>query len=122
MSSLLLLGFARNVILRDARARTYVTGTDHANQLQRRADAVRERRPRRASVHLLQDSARLHVAKETRDKLEELGWDTVLRPPYSPEIVPSDYHLFRPLKAFLVKKKFTKAEDVDICIRMSHKF
>ena len=89
-----------------------VTGSVYANQLQKLADAVRERRPRRAFVHLLHDNAKPHVAKETREKLEELGWDTVPHPPYSPDIAPSDYHLFRPLKAFLAKKKFTKLEDV----------
>lgn len=89
-----------------------VTGIVYANQLQKLADAVREKRPRRASVHLLHDNARPHVANETREKLEELGWDTVPHPPYSPDIAPSDYHLFRPLKASLAKKKFTKLEDV----------
>ncbi|EYC21128.1 hypothetical protein Y032_0020g233 [Ancylostoma ceylanicum] len=42
-----------------------VTGTVYANQLQKLAYAVRERRPRRASIHLLHDNARPHVAKET---------------------------------------------------------
>ncbi|EYC36039.1 hypothetical protein Y032_0941g3143 [Ancylostoma ceylanicum] len=54
-----------------------VTGTVYANQMQKLADAARERRPRQASVHLLHDNARLHVAKETLDKLEKLGWDTI---------------------------------------------
>ncbi|EYC37441.1 hypothetical protein Y032_0791g2369 [Ancylostoma ceylanicum] len=93
-----------------------VTGNVYASQLQKLADAVRERRLRRASVHLLHDNARLHVAKETRDKLEELGWDTSPHPPYSPDIAPSDYTLFPPLKAFLAKKKFTKIEDVERAI------
>ncbi|EYC11313.1 hypothetical protein Y032_0051g2135 [Ancylostoma ceylanicum] len=89
-----------------------VTGTVYADQLKKLADAVRERRPRRASVHLLHDDARPHVAKETRDKLDELGWDTVPHPHFSPDIAPSDYHLSHPLDAFLAKKKFTKIGDV----------
>lgn len=89
-----------------------VTGIVHASQLQKLAEVIREKRPRRASVHLLHDNARPHVAKETRAKLEELGWDTVPHPPYSPDIAPSDYHLFRPLKASLAKKKFAKVDDV----------
>ncbi|EYC40912.1 hypothetical protein Y032_0590g388 [Ancylostoma ceylanicum] len=93
-----------------------ITATFYANQLWKLADTVRERRPRRASVLLLHFNARLHVAKGTRDKLEELGWDTVPHPPYSLDIVPSDYDLFRPLKAFLTQKKFTKIEDVERAI------
>ncbi|EYC20992.1 hypothetical protein Y032_0020g171 [Ancylostoma ceylanicum] len=89
------------------------TGTAYANQLQKLADAVRERRPEQASVHLLHDNARPHVAKEASDKLEDLVWDTVFHPPYFPDIAPLDYHLFRPLKAFLAKKKFIKIEGVE---------
>ncbi|EYC01128.1 hypothetical protein Y032_0110g180 [Ancylostoma ceylanicum] len=44
-----------------------VTGTVYSSQLQKLVDAVRERRPRRASVYVLHDNARRHVAKETGD-------------------------------------------------------
>ncbi|EYC39327.1 hypothetical protein Y032_0662g1290 [Ancylostoma ceylanicum] len=90
-----------------------ITGIVYTNQLRKLADAVRARRPRRASVHLLHDNARHHVAKETCDMLDELGWGTVPHPPYFPDIAPSDYNLFRPLKAFLAKEKFTEFEDVE---------
>ncbi|KAK6762382.1 hypothetical protein RB195_023192 [Necator americanus] len=72
-----------------------------------RIDRSRERL-RRALVHLLYDSARPHVAKETHEKLEELGWDTAPHTAYSSDLALSDYHLFRPLKAFLAEKIFTK--------------
>uniref|UniRef100_A0A8R1EXG6 Histone-lysine N-methyltransferase SETMAR n=1 Tax=Caenorhabditis japonica TaxID=281687 RepID=A0A8R1EXG6_CAEJA len=68
--------------------------------------ALREKRPRRSAVHLLHDNARPHVAKATQEKLQELYWNTVLHTPYSPDIAPSDYRLFRPLKLFLKKEAF----------------
>jgi len=34
----------------------------------------------------------------TRQKLRELGWEVLMHPPYSPDIAPSDYHLFRSLQ------------------------
>ena len=57
-------------------------------------------------VHLLHDNARPHVASATRRQLEELGWITVPHPPYSPDLAPSDYHLFRALKNFLRGQSF----------------
>ncbi|EYB82735.1 hypothetical protein Y032_0352g3263 [Ancylostoma ceylanicum] len=90
-----------------------VTGTAYANQLQKLAEVIREKRPRLASVHLLHYNARQHVAKETRDKLGERGWDTAPHPPCPSDIAPSDYHLFLSSKAFLAKKKSTKFGDVE---------
>lgn len=46
-------------------------------------------------------------------QIEELGWETVPHMPYSPDISPSYYHLFRSLKAFLAKKSFAKFEELD---------
>lgn len=70
------------------------------DQLQKLAEAIREKRPRRASLHLLHDNARAHATKATQQKLLMLGWNAVPHPPYSPDIAPSDYHLFRPLREF----------------------
>jgi len=44
---------------------------------------------------LLYDNARPHVAQPVIIYLEMLKWEVVLHPPYSPDITPSDYHLFR---------------------------
>lgn len=57
-------------------------------------------------VYFLHDNARPHVAKMTRQKLLELGWSVLPHPPYSPDIAPTDYHLFLSLASFLEEKKF----------------
>ena len=31
-------------------------------------------------------------------KIASFGWKTLPHPPYSPDLVPSDYHLFGPMK------------------------
>ncbi|UYV70361.1 hypothetical protein LAZ67_7002670 [Cordylochernes scorpioides] len=41
------------------------------------------------------DNARPHVAKIVKETLEALQWDVLPHPPYSPDIAPSDYHIFR---------------------------
>jgi len=62
--------------------------------------ALREKRPKykqrheRDKVILLHDNARPHVVKVVKKYLETLKWD-VLPHPYSPDIAPSDYWLFR---------------------------
>ena len=63
-------------------------------------------------VHLRHDESRPQIAKETGEKLAELGWVTVSHSPYSPDVAPSDYHLFCSFKAFQVKKKSAKVDHV----------
>ena len=48
----------------------------------------------------------------TRQKLTELGWEVLMHPPYSSNLAPSDYHLFRSLQNFLdIKKLANKAAE-----------
>uniref|UniRef100_A0A8R1I3E8 Histone-lysine N-methyltransferase SETMAR n=1 Tax=Caenorhabditis japonica TaxID=281687 RepID=A0A8R1I3E8_CAEJA len=101
---------------RKACCTTRVNATTYFNQLASLALVLREKRPRLSAVHLLHDNARPHVAKATQAKLQELSWDTVSHPPYSPDIAPSDYHLFRPLKLFLKEKRFAKYEDLKMAV------
>ena len=42
----------------------------------------------------------------------ELDWEVLSHPPYSPDLSPSDYHLFPSLQNSLNGKKFTSDEDV----------
>jgi len=57
-------------------------------------------------VCLLHDSTRPHSAHVTTALLEKLRWDILDHPPYSPDLAPSDFHLFLYLKKHLAGKKF----------------
>ena len=57
-------------------------------------------------MYFLHDNARPHIAKLTNLKLLELGWTVLPHPPYSPDLAPSDYHLFRSLSNQLRNKTF----------------
>ena len=62
---------------------------------------IKEKRPEletRKDVIFHQDNARPHTSLVTRKKLLELGWEVMPLPPYSPDLAPSDYHLFRSLQ------------------------
>ena len=61
----------------------------------------------RKGVLLLHDNARPHTARQTREKLKQVGWEVLPHPPYSPDISPSDYHLF------LAMSNFTRGKSYD---------
>ncbi len=50
---------------------------------------------------LLHDNAAPHTAKVTKETLESLGFRVLPHSPYSPDLAPSDFHLFRPLTRFM---------------------
>ncbi|KAJ4436137.1 hypothetical protein ANN_18764 [Periplaneta americana] len=54
-----------------------------------------------AGVVLLHDNARPHTAWRTAAVLTEFGWVLFDHPPYSPDLAPSDFHVFLHLKKFL---------------------
>jgi len=45
-------------------------------------------------------------------KLDQLRFELVAHPPYSPDLAPSDYYLFPNLKRWLQRKRFTSNEEV----------
>jgi [histone H3]-lysine36 N-dimethyltransferase SETMAR len=52
------------------------------------------------------DNLRPHFAKITQQKNRDLGREVLPHPPYTLNIAPSDYHLFRSLEHFLSGKIF----------------
>uniref|UniRef100_A0A0L8GRU9 Histone-lysine N-methyltransferase SETMAR n=1 Tax=Octopus bimaculoides TaxID=37653 RepID=A0A0L8GRU9_OCTBM len=60
-----------------------------------------------------QDNARPHTAKITSQKIEEVGWEKIPHPSYSPDLAPSDYYLFRSLQNHLEDITFASQEEVE---------
>jgi hypothetical protein len=46
------------------------------------------------------------------ETIQKLKWNVLPHPPYSPELAPSDYHLFGPVKGYLGGKRFRNNEEV----------
>ncbi|GFU24441.1 histone-lysine N-methyltransferase SETMAR [Trichonephila clavipes] len=59
-----------------------------------------------SGVVLLHDNALPHTAVRTREVLRKFKWDVFQHPPYSPDLAPSDYHLFTAMKKWLGGKAF----------------
>lgn len=93
-----------------------ITGNRYRVQLMRLSRALREKRPqyeqRHEKVILLHDNAKPHVAKPVKQYLETLKWDVLPHPPYSPDIAPSDYWLFRRMQNDLTGQRFTSYKEI----------
>ena len=63
-------------------------------------------------VLLLHDSARPHMAAHTVDTLRDLKFEVLKNPPYSPDLAPSDFHFFGPMKEHLRGHKFADDDKV----------
>jgi len=90
-----------------------ITANVHSQQLQRLNEVLSQKRPTLANqkaVILLHDNSRPHVAQLTQQKIEQLGWEVLPHPPWSPDLAPSNYHLFLSLRNYLCNKHY---EDFD---------
>jgi len=94
-----------------------ITGDRYRLQLMRLSRELREKRPeykhRHDKVIFLHDNARPHVAKVVKKYLETLKWDILPHPPYSPDIAPSDYWLFRRMQHDLAGHRFTSFAEIE---------
>jgi len=63
-------------------------------------------------VLFLHDNAPAHRALATQKKLASLGFHCLDHPSYSPDLAPSDYHLFPGLKKQLKGRHFSS--DVEV--------
>ena len=86
-----------------------INSNKYCSQLDQLKAALDEKRPElvnRKRIIFHQDNARLHVSLMTKQKILQLGWEVLIHPSYSPDITPSDFHLFRSLQNSLNGKKF----------------
>ena len=60
------------------------------------------------------NNARPHTARAIADLLAQFGWDFLTHPSYSPDLAPSDFHLFPELKSHLGGTHFQTDEEFKI--------
>lgn len=93
-----------------------ITGELYRKQLIRLKRALKEKRPewetRHETLIFQHDNARPHVAQPVKTYLENSGWEVLPHPPYSPDLAPSDYHLFRSMQNALSGKRFTSVQGI----------
>ena len=97
-----------------------ITGAVYRTQLMRLRQTLKEKRTHYYSRHdkviLLHDIAHPHVAAPVKNYFETLKWEVLPHPPYSPDIAPSDFHLFRSMMHGLSEQHFTSYQNI-ICFK-----
>ena len=71
-----------------------------------------KRRGLLSKVVLLHDNSRPHTAAHTAETIRKFTLEVMAHPPYSPDLSPSDYHLFSLLKEALRGSRFTLDREV----------
>ncbi|GFU75133.1 histone-lysine N-methyltransferase SETMAR [Trichonephila clavipes] len=85
----------------------------YCETLRRLRRSIKNKRPGLLTegVVLLHDNAHPHVSRVTQMELDKFKWETLDHPPYSPDILPCDFHVFGPLKKHL-KGKLFNSDDI----------
>ncbi|GFX22100.1 mariner Mos1 transposase [Trichonephila clavipes] len=88
----------------------------YKRQLLNLNDAILEKREQNKKqqnkVIFLDDNAPSNRAKPTKDIVKVLGWEPLTHAAYSPDLAPSDYHLFASLGHALAEQRFTSYKNV----------
>lgn len=91
-----------------------ITGSRYAQQLgQLRQAIVKKRRGRiTRGIRLLHDNAPAHTSNVAQAAIATCGFQLLNHPPYSPDVAPSDFHVFSDLKRHLRGKRFSTDNEV----------
>ena len=93
-----------------------VTGQRYQQQLADLNRALRQKRPeyqtRQHKVIFLDDNAPAHRTKKTRELVNSYSWEALPHAAYSPDLAPSDYHLFSSMGHALAEQRFDSYENV----------
>lgn len=91
-----------------------INAARYCQTLDRLREAIRRKRPGHLTkgVTLQHDNATPHTAKMTQDWLKRHNWENLPHPPHSPDLAPSDFHLFGPLKQHLAGQRFDDDDDL----------
>lgn len=78
--------------------------------------ALRKKRPendqRQHKVIMLHDNAPSHTAKPVKETIATFGWEILPHAAYSPDLAPSDFHLFASMGHALADQRFTSYDNV----------
>ena len=94
-----------------------INSARYQETLKKLARSIRRKRPDLQDVILHHDNARPHTANATTAAIVEKGWTILPHPPYSPDLAPSDFHMFGPLKDYLRGQQFVDDDAVKSAVK-----
>ena len=95
-------------------AGTSITGEYYANVIKQLRVAIEEKRSGKlAAGVLLHDNAPVHKSRVVQAAIRECKFEQLNHPPYSPDLAPSDYYLFRNLKSHLHGTRFRDDDELN---------
>jgi transposase len=68
------------------------------------------------AVESRHDNERPHAVACTLELLEQFKWETFEHAPYSPDLAPSDHHLFLHLKTFLAGRSLRSDQETNTVV------
>ncbi|KAK2578993.1 hypothetical protein KPH14_012652 [Odynerus spinipes] len=92
-----------------------ITAESYCREIDVMHEKLTKKQPALLNRHdaiLLHDNTRPHKALITVDKLTSLQYEILPHPPYSPDILPTDYYLFRNYELFLREEKYNNQNDI----------
>ena len=93
-----------------------INGERYRTKFIRLKRAIAEKRPEYATRHeaiiFHHGNTWPHVAIPVKNYLENSGWEDLPQPPHSPDLAPSDYHLFRSIQNALTGIRFTSEQGI----------
>jgi histone-lysine N-methyltransferase SETMAR len=94
--------------------KTTMNGNYYAEVLGKLEKAIKEKRKEKFKngILLLHDNAPVHKAGVVQDALKKLKFQELNHPPYSPDLAPCDYFLFRKLKKKFRGQIFSHDEEL----------
>lgn len=91
-----------------------ITGSYYANLFPKVRENIKEKRRGKLSlgVLFLHDNAPAHRSEVALTAIRSAGFDLLDHPPYSPDLAPSDFHLFPKLKEHIRGTKYSDDDAV----------
>ena len=83
----------------------------NCQQLDRVSRALNFKGIKNKDIRFLSDNS-TPVSSMVQEKLEEFNWEALPHAPFSPDLSPSDYHLFRSMEHFLQDNNFIDIDQV----------
>ena len=92
-----------------------INGEAYGNTIKNLKTALEEKRPHSYPQKnlLLHDNCRVHKANKVQQIINDCGFIELRHPPYSPDLAPSDFFLFKNLKKHLRGKRFASDEELE---------